>query len=400
MFVGKQTHNYPKEATPVSKFFSQILSIFSKGDFARAVIDRKAERNSKGFGSWDQFVAMLFCQLAGAKSLREIYGGLASAFGKLKHLGISKAPGVSTLSYANAHRPWKLYRDVFLQILERCHSIAPGKKFRFKNKLFSLDATVIKLSLSLFPWAEFRQTKGAVKVHLLLDHDGYLPVFANVTTGKENELDVAWRLKFPYGSIVVVDRGFIDYELFAKWTEEGVYFVTRMKRNAAYRVIEENPLPENRNVVKDQIVEFTGHASSSRCPYPMRIVEIVDKETGEIVTFLTNHMKFGPTTIAAVYKDRWQIEIFFKTLKQNLRIKTFVGTTENALLTQIWTALIAILVLKYLQFKSRFNWSMSNLVAMLRFNLFVHRDLYNWLDDPYTLPPKPDEAEQMTLGYV
>ncbi len=198
-----------------SSIFGQILHLFSKREFFEKVCETKAERGAKGFSCWDQFVAMLFCQLGQAHSLREICGGLATCFGKAKHLGLKAAPKRSTLSYANGHRPWQLYQKTFYLLLGKCQQLNFGKRrFRFKNKLFSLDATVIELCASIFDWAKFRQTKGAVKLHLLLDHDGYLPIFAHITDGKTHELKVARTMHFPPGSIVAMDRGYIDYELF------------------------------------------------------------------------------------------------------------------------------------------------------------------------------------------
>jgi len=383
-----------------SSMFGQILQIFSKGEFYRAVKETKAEKGAKGFTCWGQFVAMLFCQLGQAHSLREICGGLASCLGKLKHLGIETAPSRSTLSYANEKRPWQLYQKVFYQLLGKCQAVAPGKKkFRFKNKLFSLDASVIELCLSLFDWATFRQTKGAVKLHLLLDHDGYLPVFADITEGSVHELNVAKDLSFPKGSIVAIDRGYTDYLLFARWTQEGVFFVTRQKGNADYTVVEERPVPQNRNILKDELIRFNGYYAQKKYPQPLRRIELWDEEKKERVVFLTNHLTFGSTTIASIYKDRWQIEIFFKTIKQNLKIKTFVGTSRNALMIQIWTALVVILLLKYLKFRSRFAWSISNLVAMLRYNLFTYRDLWAWIDSPYEIPPLVPTGEQLALEF-
>jgi Transposase DDE domain/Domain of unknown function (DUF4372) len=387
----------------VNKFnsiFGQILQIFSHQDFVRAVRETRAEKGVKGFSCWGQFVAMLFCQLGQAHSLREICGGLATCLGKLKHLGVDTAPKRSTLAYANEHRPWQLYQKVFYQLLAKCRVLARGKKpFLFKNKLFSLDATLIELCVTLFDWAKYRQTKGAVKLHLLLDHEGYLPVFASMTEGNVHEVNIAHTLKFPKGSILAIDRGYVDYEQFARWTEAGVFFVTREKDNAAYRVIEKREVPENRNIIKDQLIELTGYESIKKCPHILRRVEVWDAENERTIVLWTNHLTFGSTTIASIYKDRWQIEIFFKTIKQNLKIKTFVGTSRNALLTQIWTALIAILVLKYLKFRSTLGWSLSNLVAMLRYNLFTYRDLWTWLDNPFETPPIVPDAEQLVLSY-
>jgi len=384
-----------------SSIFGQILQIFDKRDFLQAVRDTKAERSAKGFTCWEQFVAMLFCQLGQAHSLREICGGLATCLGKLKHLGVDDAPKRSTLSYANEHRPWQLYQQMFYHLLEKCQSMAKvqKRKFRFKNKLFSLDATVIELCLSLFDWATFRQTKGAVKLHLLLDHDGYLPVFATVTEGDVHEINVARKLSFPKGSILAIDMGYTDYAQYAQWTTDGVFFVTRQKGNAAYRVVGERVVPQNRHVLKDQIIKFTGYYAKKACPHPLRRIEVWDEENNRTVVLLTNHLKFGATTVAAIYKDRWQIEIFFKAIKQNLKIKTFVGTSKNALLIQIWTALITILLLKFLRFRSSMNWSLSNLVAMLRYNLFTYRDLWLWLNNPFEVPAIIPGDEQLMLAF-
>jgi hypothetical protein len=384
-----------------SSIFGQILHLFSKREFFETVHATRAERGAKGFSCWDQFVAMLFCQLGQAHSLREICGGLASCFGKAKHLGLHAAPKRSTLSYANEHRPWQLYERVFYQLLGQCRTLDFGKRrFRFRNKLFSLDARVIELCASLFDWAKFRQTKGAVKLHLLLDHDGYLPVFARITDGKVHEVKIAQTMTFPAGSIVAIDRGYIDYELFWKWTGADVSFVTGMKDNARYRVLEDRPLPMHRNILADQIIELEGFYPRQKYPGVLRRIEVWDEEEERIIELLTNPMTFGSTTIAAIYKDRWQIEIFFKTIKQNLRIKTFVGTSPNALLIQIWTALIAVLILKYLKYRSLFLWSLSNLVAMLRYNLFTYRDLWTWLNQPFEPPPITMLQEQLTLNWT
>jgi len=383
-----------------NSIFGQILQIFPHQDFVRAIRETRAEKGVKGFSCWGQFVAMLFCQLGQAHSLREICGGLATCLGKLRHLGIDAAPKRSTLAYANEHRPWQLYQKVFYQLLAKCRVLAHGKKpFRFKNKLFSLDATLIELCITLFDWAQYRQKKGAIKLHLLLDHDGYLPVFCSMTEGNVHEVNIAHTLKFPKGSILAIDRGYVDYEQFARWTEDGIFFVTREKDNAAYRIIENRAVPENRNIIKDQLIEYTGYESIKKCPHTLRRVEVWDAENDRIIVLLTNHLTFGATTIASIFKDRWQIEIFFKTIKQNLKIKTFVGTSRNALLTQIWTALIAILVLKYLKFRSTLGWSLSNLVAMLRYNLFTYRALWTWLDNPFETPPIVPYAEQLVMQY-
>ncbi len=386
--------------------FSQILKLIPRTDFERIVKETGAQYRSKGLSSWSQFVGMLFCQLGRAHSLREIEGGLKSCEGKLAHLGI-QVPARSSLSYANGHRPWQLFEKVFYGLFDIVATKAGGwpramgkKKFRFKNKLVSLDSTVIDLCLSLYDWAKFRRTKGAVKLHLVLDHDGYLPCFGIITEGKVADVKAAHQMHFASGTIVVDDRGYNDYRLFAQWTDAGVYFVTRMKDNALFEVVEEREPPQNRGILKDQIIRLTGPGAIHKCPHLLRRVEAVREDTGGILVFLTNHLGLGASTIAAIYKDRWQIELFFKALKQNLKIKTFVGTSANAVKTQIWTALISMLLLRYLQLSSRFGWSLANLVALLRMNLFTHRDLMAWLDQPFATPPDPQDNPQAELVFA
>ena len=370
-----------------SSIFSQLLSIFPRGDFQRAVKKHKAERGCKGLTCWTQFIGMLFCQLGRAHSLREICGGLASIEGKLNHLGVAKAPKRSSLSYANAHRPAALFEEIFYQLLGKCQQVAPVKKFQFKNKLYSLDATIIDLCISMFDWAKYRRTKGAVKLHLLLDHEGCLPCFGVITEATMHEIRVARGLELPKGAVLVMDRAYVDYLWLDKLNERGVFFVTRLKDNAQFIVAAEVS-PSKGKILKDEMIELPGSGKSSKALRLYRRIVVWDEENERELVILTNNFKLSAATIAAIYKERWQIELFFKALKQNLKIKTFVGTSSNAVRIQIWTALIAILLLKYLQMRSRIGWSLSNLVALLRINLFVHRDLWKWIDEPFE-PPSP-----------
>lgn len=376
--------------------FSQILSLFQRSDFARHVKQLKAEYHARGFTSWDQFVAMLFCQLAQARSLREISDGLKSCEGKLKHLGLEKEPKRSTLSYANAHRPWELFERLFYDLLVKCQEISPQKKFRFKNRLLTLDSTTIELCASMFDWALWRRTKGAVKLHLLLDHDGHLPVFGLVTVGKVGDVTVAQNIDFPRGSIVAMDRGYIDYKLFTRWTRQEVYFVSRLKSNADVTRVKALSMVEGSSIRKDEIIRLKAFEAGRPDLEDLRRVVVWLEDKKEELVLVTNNFKLAATTIAAIYKQRWQIELFFKLLKQQLKIKTFVGTSANAVRIQIWTALIAVLVVRYLQFRSRFRWAVSNLVALLRWSLFTYRNLWDWLDRPFDTPPLP--AAQMELN--
>ena len=378
----------------VCSIFSQMLQLISRTGFDAAVRKHKAERHARGFSSWGQFVAMLFCQLASAKSLREICFGLAASEGKLRHLGLPQAPARATLAYANEHRPWQLYEDVFHQVLAECRAVAAHqssgrRKFRFKHKLISLDATVSDLCASMFDWAHFRRTKGAVKLHLLLDHDGFLPCYAVITAGKQHEVGVARQLSYQAGTLLVMDRGYNDYAWFADLTRQGVYFVTRLKDNADYIVLEDRELPRRRGVISDQVICFYQQARGGQESY-FRRIEFYDEEQDRVLVFVTNHQTLAAATVAEVYKQRWAIELFFKALKQSLRIKTFVGTSSNALKTQIWAALIAMLLIKYLQLKATFGWWLSNLVALLRQQLFVYRDLWVWIDHPFQAPEPPE----------
>jgi hypothetical protein len=383
----------------VCSIFAQVLRLLPRSEFELAVKQHDAEKHAKGFSCWTQLIAMLFCHLGQAKSLREIVGGLASSEGKLKHLGVQNAPKRSTLAYANEHRSWQVYETVFQQMLAKCRTaVGGGTKFRFKNKLLSLDATSIDLCASLFDWAKFKRTKGAVKLHLLLDHEGYLPCFAVLTNGKVSDIAVARQLAFQAGSILVMDRSYIDYKWLHQLGEQGVFFVTRMKADIKYKVVRKRQIRRRGPIRRDE--EIVIRSVKHGLQLQLRRIVLRDEERQETLVFLTNHMDLAARTIAAVYKDRWQIEIFFKSMKQLLRVKTFVGTSANALKIQMWTALISMLLLKFLQWRAQFGWSLSNLVALLRYQLFVYRDLQEWLDDPFQPPPAlAPLAEQLVLTF-
>jgi len=381
----------------VASCFAQILALIDRAAFARAIQQHAAERAAKGFGCWDHLVAMLFCQMGSAHSLREICGGLATALGKLVHLGVRRTPTRSTLAYANAHRPWQLYETLFYQVLSQCQSVAASKRrrFRFKHPLRTLDTTIIELCATVFDWARFQRTKGAIKLHLQLDHQGCLPCWALVTDGDTNDVRIAQQLTFAPGTIVAIDRGYLDYALYYRWTRTEVGFVTRPRTNMLYEVLERRPVPARGPVLADEVIRLTGLHAADRCPVPLRQIMIWDERQQRRLTFLTNLMHLAASTIAAIYKERWQIELLFKALKQHLKIKTFVGTSENAVQVQIWIALLAMLLLKFLQLKSTWSWSLSNLAALLRFNLLTYRDLWTWLNAPFerlSIAPGPSQG--------
>jgi hypothetical protein len=386
-----------------SSLFRQLLQHFPRTEFGSLVLKHQAERHSKGFTCWSQFVSMLFCQVAQADSLREICNGLKCCLGKLNHLGLSRGPNKSTLSYANQHRPAALFEDLFWTTLKRFRQQhlwgSRTHQFRFRNKLLSMDSTTIGLCLNLFPWARLRTGKGGVKVHVLLDHDDYMPRFVHLTEARASDVRMAHQMPLNPGSFVAADRAYVDYSLFEKWCLSRVFFVCRSYSDARYVVLEQRRVPQHRHILSDDVIRLTGRGTHGPCRHPLRrIVVERDDHPGHPLVLLTNHLDFGASTIAAIYRDRWQIEVFFKTLKQNLKIKSFIGTSENALRIQIWTALIALLLLKWLHFLSRARWSLSNLVTMLRLNLFTYRDLLDWLDDPFGTPPLQPLAEQLVLN--
>jgi len=381
----------------VCSIFTQLLQLIPRIEFEAAVAEHKAERHARGFSSWTQFVAMLFCQLGHAQSLREITQGLAATEGKLKHLGVETAPSRSTLAYANQHRSWELFRTVFEKLLYRCGAEAAQRskrKFRFKHKLLSLDATMMPVCLAAFDWALYQRKKGAVKLHLVLDHDGYLPKFAVISAGKTHEIEVARQQQFEAGTVLVFDRGYADFQWWLRLSQQKVFFVTRLKDDAEYGVMEQRPVSAGGNILRDEVILLS--ALQEQGPVArMRRIEIWIEEKNETMVFVTNHLKLAASTVAAIYRDRWQIELFFKAIKQSLRIKTFVGTSPNAVMIQIWTALMAMLLLRYLQLRATYGWSLSNLVALLRQQLFVYRDLMTWLNQPFD--PPPELAHQLLL---
>jgi|SRR5665213_1179985 len=290
--------------------FNQLLQHFPSLEFAALVKKHRAERAARGFSCRTQLVAMLFCQLAHADSLREICNGLACCLGKLVHLGIDVAPNKSTLAYANKHRPAALYEDLFYTALGRFREEkGPGvrkQRFRFKNKLLSPDSTTISLCLEMFPRAKFRRAKGGVKAHVLLDHDDYLPRYVLITEARRSDVKMTDAFPLNPGSIIAMDRGYSDYALCGKWTDQKICFVTRLKDNAACEVVEEGPVPANRNIRSDQLIRFTGEKAQKDCPCLPRRVGLWDATNEREIVLLTNLMEFGSTTIAAIYKDRWR----------------------------------------------------------------------------------------------
>ncbi len=375
--------------------FSQIISKLDRLKFSKLVKDHQTDKHQKGYNSWTHLVSMLFCQFAKSKSVRDISNGLRSATGNLNHLGVQKSPSKSSISYQNKHRNWELFRAYYYSLLGSLGQQAGFKqvKFRIKSKIFLLDSTTISLCLSLFDWAKYKAAKGAVKMHTLLDFDGNLPAYINITNGKTADNKGAYDIPLLKGSVIVADRFYNDFSLLNIWDSKGVYFVIRHKDNIQYDTIKENDLPENRHqhVLIDEIITLKNSTSKNKYPRKLRRVVIWDDVNKQTVELITNQMFWTSNTIGKLYKSRWQVEIFFREIKQLLHIKSFIGTSENAVMIQIWTALITILILKALKAMAKFTWNLSNLIAFIRLNLFVKINLQQWIDKPFEENYDPPE---------
>ncbi|OGX01255.1 MAG: hypothetical protein A3I73_06155 [Omnitrophica bacterium RIFCSPLOWO2_02_FULL_45_16] len=360
----------------------QMLKIFSRYDFQEAVLETGAEYHARGFTSWNHFVAMLFGQLSGQDSLRTIEAGLATQSEALYHLGIRPIHR-STLAYANEHRTHELFKKVFFHMLSKCQDAAPKHKFRFKNPLYSIDATIIDLCLSLYDWAKFRATKGAVKLHIKLNHAGYLPAFMIAANGKDNDVPAVRSIPLENGDVAIFDMGYTDFSWFKSLDDKGVIFVTRVKKNAVCSVIEQRDVSKSKYILSDQTIRMTGYQTKDKYASLLRRIRSKDPDTGKCINILTNNFTWSAKTISKIYKERWQIELFFKAIKQQLKVKSFVGTSKNALLSQLWVALTAYLMLSYLKFKSKFGWSLYTLCSILPVNLFARRDIWDWFSAPF-----------------
>ena len=348
---------------------SQLLKFVPRHEFESLAKKHHHGRSFRKASRWSQFVTMCIGQLTSRRSLRDLVDNVSAQQHRLYHLGSAKLSR-SNLSRINEDKPYQLYEVLFERLLKKCHSTVPGHGFRFKNDLISLDATTIDLCLSVFPWAKFRKTKGAVKLHVGMNHKGCLPEFVTITDGSIHDVSAGREMSFPKGSILAMDRGYTDYKWFEELSEKGIYFVTRLKTNAKYRVVERHVIDSNNGLTSDQVIEFTGYYSSKNCPSRLRRIGYRDPETGKHYVFLTNHFKLSGLTIAKIYKSRWQIELFFKWIKQNLKIKSFLGTSKNAVMTQIWIALCVYLLLAFLKFQSKSRKSLQEIIRLLQLNLF------------------------------
>lgn len=379
--------------------FAQVIQLLPKEIIKSLSRKHGTDRHAKGFNSWSHLISMIFCQFADCVSLREISNGLHSANGNLNHLGITRAPSKSTLSYQNEHRSCDFFRDCYYSLLQYFGQQVKfsGRKFRFKNAVHALDSSTITLCAEIYDWAHYTHSKGAVKLHTLLNFETMLPEYVYITDGKGADNTSASHVKVKAGNIVVCDRGYFDTELLNVWDSSKVFFVARMRNNILYNQIEERDLPDkvHPEVLIDEIVQLTGTETSVQYPKPIRRIAVYNSQHHYVMELATNNFKLAAATIADLYKARWDIEIFFRNLKQNFHIKSFVGTSRNAVEIQIWTALITMLLLAFLKQKSIYKWHFSNLVSSLRLNTFTKIDLWTWVNKPFTPPP---EEEIMTEG--
>lgn len=375
----------------------QLLKLTPRHEFDAVV--REVDRRTRKLTCWSQFNAMLFAQFTGRDSLRDIENGLAARKSELYHLGVGDVRR-STLADANESRPYQVYEALFDKTLAKCRAFAPTHGFRFKNALYSIDATTIDLCLSAFPWAKFRKRKGAIKIHTMLDHRGNLPCVAVVTDGKKADIRIARTMKMPAGSIVAMDRGYLDFAWMESLDADGVFFVTRLKTNISYRTVRRFPDSKGGGVTSDSNIELSG-SSASAYPRALRRVRYVDPETGHAYSFLTNAFHLSAKTIAEIYRQRWQIELFFRWIKQHLKVKSFLGTSKNAVLTQIYIALIAYLLVAFQAFQQRARASSLTLLRLIQLNFFERTDLHALFRGGKRdrLSPLPADPQLVLLGW-
>lgn len=363
-----------------STVFSQMLRMIPQKDFAQAVATSGANRYTKHFTAWIQFLVNLYAQVANKKSLRDVEAGLHVQQRSWHHLGIRNISR-SQLAYVNSRRDNKLFQVLFLRLLDRFLQQMPRQKFRFPLPLKIIDSTLIYLCASLFPWAHYRRTKGAFKIHALLDQCTTIPEFIIMSHGKVHELKVARRLTQPVlpDSIIVMDKGYMDFDLFHDLHSRRITFITRAKECLHYEVLGQQPNGRDRRLIADRTVRLKVWTSRQRYPGNLRLITWHDDERDHVYTFMTNNFDLPAVTIAEAYKARWEIETFFKWIKQNLKIKTFLGTSPNAVMTQIWTAMIYYLLLAYIKFQTRYAYTLLHFTRVIREALFMRTDIIELL---------------------
>lgn len=363
-----------------SSVFKQLLQYIPRLEFKKIVLAHQGDKGVRKLSTWSQFVGLLFGQLTGHNSLRAICTGLKAARAKLYHLGISFEIRRSTLAEANDKRSPDIMKETFFRLLPQVQRVAPRAKLKLKGQMLALDSTTIELCLALSPWARFHHGKGACKLHIAIDIAGDLPNVVVLTSGKMSDIRVARGMRFDPGTMLMMDRGYVDSEWLWNLTQKGVWFVTRLKKNMKYKVRQSNG--KKNNIKADQIIKLTGPGGRAY-EGKLRRISYRDEQTGHRYEFLTNRFDLAAQTICDLYKARWQVELFFKTMKQHLQVKKFVGTSVNAVLMQVWVALVAYLLLMLIKYQARLGWSLPALMAALTVSLFENRELISlWEDVP------------------
>ena len=378
--------------------FGELLKLLPRHQFDRAVEEWCGDRYVKKFTTWQQLITMLYSQIGQKDSLRDIATGLTAHAARWYHLGLSGV-SKSTLADANNRRDYRIFESLFYNLMRRCKDLTPKHRFRFNNPLYSIDATTIDLCLSMFPWAKFRTAKGAIKMHCLYDHSGALPTFIIVTDGKKHDVRVAKEHEFPLvpDSIVSVDKAYVDYKWLRSLQDKGVWFVTRAKRNIDYVVVGQH-VAKGKGILSDERIALQGPLTKTYYPDDLRLIRFHDDERNKTLVFLTNNFKLAASTIAQIYKSRWQIELFFKWIKQNLKIKSFLGTSKNAVLTQVWVAMCYYLLLSYIKYQTKFGNSLLYLSRVIRETLFERKTLIDILTlRPERLLPAHEQGLQGSL---
>lgn len=380
--------------TYVNTVLTQFLKLVPKSEFARLAHNHHAGQKFRKHSRFDQFVLLLTLQVTGRSSIRDVVENFKVQASKFYHIGIRLIPR-SSFSRINNEQPWELYQDLFYLILKRCQPLSGKHSFRFHNKLYSMDASTIDVCLSVFPWAKFRAKKGAVKLHTVLDHDGLIPAFVDITDGKTHEVNMGRLVHLPKGSILTMDRGYIDYQWFDKLNKQGVFFVTRAKTNMRYRVLKRHKSNRKLGITSDQMITLTSQKGQDY-KAPLRRVGFKDPETGKSYFYITNQLDLAAKTIADIYKARWQIELFFKWIKQNLKIKSFIGTSKNAVLSQIWVALCTHLLLHYFKWSNGLHQTVRQIMQILQLTWFERRSLIELFKPPI---PILTEAENRCFDF-
>jgi len=364
--------------------FSQILSLASTTSFRTCVNRYNGNFKAKHFTCWKQFLCMVFGQLTQRESLRDTMLCLSANADKLYHLGIGETVSLSTLSTANENRDWQIYADYAMVLIAEAKQLYVDEQgeLELSNQVFAIDATVIDLCLSVFSWAKFRTTKGAIKLHTQLNVKTAIPEFIHITTGKVHEVNVLDLISFQQDSFYVLDRGYTDFKRLFQIHKSGAYFIIRAKDNLNFTRIKSDTAARNDQVLCDQVIKLTNYYASCDYPQHLRRIKFFDAETQKIFVFLSNNFVLKPTEIATLYRHRWKIELFFKWIKQHLKIKSFWGTSANAVKTQIWIAICTYLLVGIAKKKFNLKHSLYEILQVLSISIFDKAPLPTLFEKP------------------